>query len=201
VLVAAVAWPLLHGLAYSALDLGDPFPWYLTVMYPPLVVASASAVVLTARSAPAAGRPLTVAVLAALSAGAIGVRSSEFGGVGTLSETVREGHEVLEDEAFEKARRDAAMHLATIAGPDDVISTCFGWFAYEAIDSPISELCPLNTREPVGDPVWLGTATFGSLEEPEIPEGATIVETFIAEVGRGGRADVVRLADPAEQED
>ncbi len=39
-LAVCVAWPLFHGLAFSFIDLGDRYAWYLTALYPTTAVAA-----------------------------------------------------------------------------------------------------------------------------------------------------------------
>jgi len=115
---------------------------------------------------------------------------------------LRSGRTTGEFELHELARRRAAQHVAFVAQPGDVIQTCFGWPAYEAIDHDIAELCPLNTRAPVDPPRWLVDMTHGTTApRGRLPEGARLEESFFSFVGDGARADVIELPlPPADQQ-
>src|SRR5690606_29606986 len=40
-LTVALIWPLVHGLVFSMVELGDAYLWYIVVLYPPMIVAAA----------------------------------------------------------------------------------------------------------------------------------------------------------------
>jgi hypothetical protein len=199
-LAAVVTWAVLHGLAFSLIDLGDRFPWYLVVLYPALAVGAGcllGAPVAVARND--SGLALAVVGLAAVSVAAlaVGLHRPDGGPPVAVAETLVGGRTMGQYEAFENARREAARQLAERVEPGDVIQTCYGWFAFEAPEAVIDETCPLNTREPVGPPRWLALTTYPGDDPPVgAPLGLDPVITVRSEVGDGGRADVYELPGP-----
>jgi hypothetical protein len=91
---------------------------------------------------------------------------------------------------FEDARREAGQAVARLAEPGDVVATCFGWIAFEAIDTTIHETCPLNTREYVGEPDWVVVMTFPGQDPPELIFEAELRETVLSSSPLGGRFDI-----------
>lgn len=195
-LVGCVAWPVLHGLAFSLIDLGDAYSWYLTVLYPPTAVAAACALGFLFKAVAASSRVLALAVTAAIVVVAIGLPDGRTGSFGRVADAVLNGHEQSDYEAFENVRREAGKALGELAEPGDVVETCYGWIAFEAFEHPIAETCPLNTSEPVGPPRWGVLTTYPGTDAPAVPENATVVDSFVSELGQGGRIDVVEYTDP-----
>lgn len=194
-LVVALGWPALHGLAFSLVDLGDAYPWYLTVLYPPLALAAGCALgfVVTHVRALSLRSGFAAAVACSLAIGvATGVHSNGNGGPGEMARRVRFGHTTADYLRFEQARREAGRRVAELAEPGDVIQTCFGWIAYEAREHLIDETCPLSTRKEVPPAAWAVSGVFPGFE-PSFPEGVTILETVMAEGQTGGRMDIVDL--------
>jgi hypothetical protein len=193
-LAVCVAWPLMHAVVFSVLDLGDPYPWYVTVLYPPVAVAAACAAVLAVRNAAMVSRWFQFAALAAIVAVVIGLGTWHWGNTGTLVSVLRHGHSVDQYEAFERTRMEAGQYLDEVAATGDVIATCFGWIAYEAEDNPIKETCPLNTRKDVGPPLWTVNVAYTPGSTPvmtPIPS-ALLVATFSSNAGVSG---VFRFTD------
>jgi hypothetical protein len=197
VLGACVGWGAVHGVVYSVLDLGDPYPWYKTVIFPPMAIGAACALGFAARAARGTSRPIVLAVIAAVVLVGLGLPANEFAPLRAVGRTVLHGHRPDDYEAFEATRRKAGSYLARIAGDDDVIKTCYGWIAYEATEHPIKETCPLNTRRRVGAPRWLVVISFPGVLDPSLPRGASIRKTFTSDVGVGGATYVIELARPA----
>jgi hypothetical protein len=195
VLATCVAWALLHGLVYSFLDLGDQYPWYKTVLFPPLAIGAACALGLMARAARAPDRAMVFAVVGVVVIVAVGLPMERLGPLGTTARTVARGHELDDYEAFEVTRRAAGRFLARVADGDDVIENCYGWIAYEAIDNPISETetCSLNTRRQVGEPRWLVVVSFPGHRMPAVPPGGEVRATFTSDVGPGGQTFVISV--------
>lgn len=153
VLVAG-GWFVLHGVAFSVVDLGDTYPWYTTVLYPPLVLAAVLGLFLPWRQlAPSVAVPTVVTAAVVLAVAAVLLRF-HGDGIRRTAEVVQTGHVVGGFELFEKTRQDAGRLVGERAEPGDVLTTCYGWPAYEAPQTVIDELCPLSTRDDVGDPTW-----------------------------------------------
>ncbi|MFA5885865.1 MAG: hypothetical protein WDA60_18585, partial [Acidimicrobiia bacterium] len=193
-LAACVAWPLAHAVVFSVIDLGDQYPWYRTVLYPPMAIAAATILALVVQATSGAARPVTIALVVATAVAAVGLTSDRFGGIGQAIRKVAHGHTVDDYEAFEATRRDAGVYLGTVAREHDVIETCFGWIAYGALDNPIKETCPLSTRDPVAPPRWSVDTSFPGIVEPTVPPGAEVARTFVSTAGAGGQTTVIRLA-------
>jgi hypothetical protein len=195
-----VAWPLLHGLAFSVLNFGAPYPWYRTVLYPPMAVAAAVTVVLAVGAART--RPIAIAIAAAAAVVVllVVITDARFPKVGTIVRTVTDGHQIDDTEAFEATRRDAGLYLGRVATAHEVIETCWGWIAYGAPDNPIKETCPLSTRKRVGPPQWTIDITFPGVRAPNIPPGAELTRSFVSAVPPKGATYVIKLetAQPAK---
>jgi hypothetical protein len=192
-LLACVLWPAAHGLVFSVVKLGDRYPWYLTVLYPPLAVAGACLIGFVVSLVPGWTKVIAVGAAAVLLAFGLGFTDRAGGRLAATADTVRNGRPYDEYESVENARRAAAKHLDSIAAPGDVIATCFGWFAFEAPDHQILETCPLNTRKPVGNPRWGTLYTVpASAPAPPLAGGTEIVATFYSDVEPGARIDIVR---------
>lgn len=194
----AVAWPVLHGLAFSFTDLGDRYSWYFVVLYPPLALAGGcllGAAIGAARRSSGLAVAVVCLATASVAALAVGLHRPDGGAPVTVAKTIANGRVMGEYEAFENARREAARQLAAMAQPGDVILTCYGWYAFEAEQAVILESCPLNTREPVGPPRWYGAGQFPGFQEPEVSASARHVLTVRSEVGQGGRADVYEFTE------
>lgn len=195
-LTAVVAWAILHGLAYSVVDLGEPSPWYPAVLYPCLAVGAGcllGAAVAAARRSSGLALATVGLAIACVAALAVGLHRPDGGAPVEVAETLARGQTMSEYEGFENTRREAARQLAEIAEPGDVIRTCFGWFGFEVPQAVIDDPCGLTTRDPVGPARWLTTIDFPGFDEPELEPGARLAITIGSDVGRGGRTDVQEL--------
>jgi hypothetical protein len=85
---------------------------------------------------------------------------------------VRSGHQVIDFELLEQSRQEAGLVVSELAEPGDVLTTCFGWPAYEAAQTTIDELCPLSTRDEVGEPDWWVLTEIEGRADFEEPYGA-----------------------------
>ena len=186
-----LGWPLLHGLVFSVLNFGDPYPWYRTVLYPPMAIAAAVTVVLAVRAA--GSRPIAIAAAAAVVVFVAGITDTRFGNAGTVVRTVAHGHQIDGSEAFEATRRDAGRYVGRVAAEHDVITTCYGWVAYGALDNPISETCPLNTRVGVGPPRWVVVVSYPGVRAPKIPAGGELKRSFLSDSPPGGATYVIEI--------
>lgn len=153
--VALSVWFLGHLLVFSIVNLGAPYPWYSTVLYPPLALLAGAAVGGAFRFSQ--GSKTLFIRLAGLVAGILLLTVVGFFIVNKLPATwtvVESGHQVSGYEDFEATRKAAGEYIRNHAGPGDVIETCFGWVAYGGKENPIKETCPLSTRLEVGEPSW-----------------------------------------------
>jgi hypothetical protein len=200
---ASGLWGITTFAVYSSIDLGDAYPWYTTALYAPIALGAATTV------AAAVGwlrrRPkLRVVALPAFAVLAVLCVVPQFSSDrGTSVATVLRGHRVNDYERFEATRRDAGIYLRDHARPGDVVETCWGWVAYEALQTVIDETCPLNTRQPVWDPVWAIRSSNPGTDPPNLQDRAParpeIVATFSTSIGLGSRTDVVRLDPPISE--
>ncbi len=191
--VATVAWPVLHGLVFSVLDMGDAYPWYLAVLCPPMALAAGLVLGELAHRA-TTPRGLGIAVALAIVVQVLGLPGPlNANPLRTTAKRVVNGSTLAQSDAFELARRDAGEFVGRIAEPGDVVATCFGWIAYGALETTIDETCPLNTRDEVGPVRWVVLVTYPGTDPTTPPEGSELVQSFVSEVGEGGRVDVYRL--------
>lgn len=196
---SAVGWAVAHGLAFSLMDLGDRYPWYLTALYPPLALAAGCTVgaVFSQVRSRAVGLPapavLGLGAAGLLFAATTAVGTARLGFTETLARQVRAGPPTNDYLRFEQARREAGIRVADLAEPGDVVATCFGWVAYEALAHPIEETCPLNTREPVDPARWLVEVHYPDTGQPARP--GTVASIRSDGVDIDGRIDIVRI-DP-----
>lgn len=172
VMLVAGGWFALHALAFSLVDLGDAYPWYTAVLYPPLVLTAVLGVFLPWPSiVPAPLRHPALGVVAATVVAVALVRWHGEGARQTIS-VVRAGHVVSDPELLERSRQEAGEVVGELAEPGDVLTTCFGWPAYEAPQTVIDELCPLSTRDEVGEPDWWVLTEIDGRDDFEEPFGA-----------------------------
>lgn len=187
VLAGCGGWAVLHGAAFSLLDLGDPYPWYATVLYPPVVVAGVTACAALARDAGRAAqrvRSLHPERVRLLSAGLVLLLLlPALPGIRVTAKTTLRGRETTDFELFEQARRDAGRYVGRRAAAGEVVRTCYGWIAYGAIDQPIDEVCPLSTREDVGPPRWFVVSYLDGDTRAVLPPDAELVREFRSPLG------------------
>lgn len=201
-LLACVGWGLAHGLAFSLVPLGDAYPWYRTVIFPTIAVASAVAIVAGAEQvmAWARVRPWVLRRAALVGVALLALVSIQLqNGAGrTLASTLRHGHVTTQYEAFEVQRREAGRYLGRVAASGDVIASCFGWVAYGAIDHTILETCPgqLNTRKAVDPPRWTTPVAYPGTDVVGPPPPWERVASFTSTVGDGGQVEVWSTPEP-----
>ncbi len=165
-------------LAFSFVNLGAPYPWYMTVLYPPIACAAGISVGWMVaipghrvrRSVPASYIGLALAIVVGLAL----VYSTSTGLRSTVHAVVH-GHTVDGYEAFEATRRDSGYYLDRVTQPGQVVATCFGWPAFLDEKATIKETCPLSTRRPVARPTWGTDAAFPTFSRPFAPSGARVV--------------------------
>jgi hypothetical protein len=171
-MLAAGGWFALHVAAFSLVDLGDAYPWYTTVLYPPLVLTAVLGIFLPWPSIVPA--PLRRPALGVAAAAVVALALVRWHGesVRQTATVVRSGHQVIDFERFERSRQEAGQVVGEMAAPGDVLTTCFGWPAYEAPQTVIDELCPLSTRDEVGEPDWWVLTEIEGRDDFEEPSGA-----------------------------
>ncbi len=184
--VALVIWPALLLLAYSYVNLGAGYPWYLVSLFPPFACGAAIAVGGTVGWCVRAARTsVPVMVLAACVAlfGCVVLTRSAWSGWTTSVQAVVHGHQVAGYEEFEATRRQTGIYLAGVTRPGQVVETCFGWPAFEDESAVIRETCPLSTRKKVAPPTWGTNASYPATIKPVAPPGAVVVAVFTSPEG------------------
>lgn len=191
--VAAVAWPLAHGLAYSLIDLGDAYIWYMVVLSPPITLAAGIAL---GRLVHLGGAPRVLGVVMALvlAGQAIGLVGPPSGTpIGRTAQAVKSGRVPDTYDGLEFIRQAAGRRLGELAEPGDVVLTCYGWIAFFAPQTTIHESCPLNTRINPGEPDWAVDVTYpGTHQTPSAPNWV-LEDSIYSDVGEGARVDIYRV--------
>lgn len=184
VVLSAFSWVAIHGAFYSLVNLGAPYPWYATVVFPVLSIGCGVVVAVVCRLAvrsvshpslsaiSANGRGI---VVAAIIVGSVGV--SRLDAVGFTAHSLVGGFQPRASRALDGTRRAAGQYLDRTATPGEVVRTCFGWVAYSAPDLTIDESCPLNTRKQVGLADWVVESP-GPGEALSVPMNAELVASF-----------------------
>lgn len=182
---ASALWVLLHGSAFSLIDLGDPYPWYTTVLFPPLVVGGILALYIAADKVVLLVPPrwMTDVPLRSMTVAALLVLLTTVGvslgpGFRDAARLIRFGHEVTDFERFEETRRQAGRYVGRNAQRGEVVQSCFGWIAFGALDNPIREECPLSTRIDPGHPTWYVAVDFVGGQRHSAPAGTELVRIF-----------------------
>ncbi len=148
-----LAWLVLHGMVYSLLDLGANYPWYLTVLFPALLILSAAGVFAPLRipSLRAAfARGVTLALLAVFCFQAALIFYFSTG------RDLRAGNPVKPWEAFDADRRLAGIYLDQYAEQSEAVASGFGWVAYES-RRPFNDVPGLNSRKMLDSPSYFVT--------------------------------------------
>jgi hypothetical protein len=146
--LALAGWFLLHALALSIVNFGAPYPWYKTVLIPPIIIlacAFAGRVL--------AERPSPVATLARLGVVVVLTLAVTPAAVSTAAGLLA-GNPMTDWEAFDADRRAAGEFLARHAAPDEVVdSSEFGWVA-SSIPNPVNDSSRLNSRNMLPNPAY-----------------------------------------------
>ncbi|MGB6057106.1 MAG: hypothetical protein WBF71_02495, partial [Microthrixaceae bacterium] len=189
--LVAFAWIAIHGAFYSLVDLGAPYPWYTTVIFPVVALGCGVTVALLIRRVRQVdlrvGKALSRERTSAIAAGLVVlglVSVALFSRSEAISFTARSvvgGFENRASRDLDGTRWAAGRYLRAEADKDDVVRTCFGWVAYGAIDHAIDESCPLSTRRPVGKPDWIVESP-GPGESLDVPKDFRLAAKFEAEL-------------------
>jgi hypothetical protein len=144
---ALFAWLSLHTLAYSFVNLGAPYPWYLAVPVAALAMLTGIAVGGAWRTL-AAGhrrRPLAIGMLAlGTTCVLVALRGASSAGWPRSLDAW---------EWFESDRRLAGIFLRRHSAAGEVLDSPFGWPAYES-RLPTNDTSGLNSVEPSGSVVY-----------------------------------------------
>ena len=141
-LTALATWTALHVLAYSLVDLGAPYPWYLGVPIAPIAALAGIGIghAANALAGSPRRRPLVAAGIAVVAlAIALPVTSVTW-----------QRQDLQGWEALEADRRLAGIFLRRHAAPGEVLDSPFGWPAFES-RLPTNDTSGLNSvqrREP-----------------------------------------------------
>ena len=193
-IMVCLTWPLLHFVAFSFVDMGDPYPWYMGSLYVPLAVAASVAIVKICSGSRLISETFRVVGILTMLFVVSGLGLARWGGVGQVINVVRNGHTVDSYEAFELTRYQSGEWLAQNASADEGILTCWGWVAYMAEQSPIAETCPLSTRDAVVS-TWFVNSAFIGTGEPQLEALAGWVEV-VSFRSDGGLTVVYRSESP-----
>jgi hypothetical protein len=172
--------------AFSFVNLGAPYPWYMTVLYPPIACAAGLSVGWTvemSRHRVRRSRPASYIGIALAGVLGLALLNSTLSGLHSTADAVVHGHTVDGYEAFEATRRDSGYYLNRVTRPGQVVQTCYGWPAFLDETAIIKETCPLSTRNPVARPTWGTGADFPDFSRPFAPPGARVVWSQASKLG------------------
>jgi hypothetical protein len=169
---ALACWAILHVVAYSTVDLGAPYPWYIAVPLPIVaLLAGCTGWWLVNETGTRAGWWSAVPALLLWLA-------VVWPAVGEL----RTAHRPRQPDAwemFEADRRAAGRFLERAAAPGEVLETAYGWPAF-ASRLPVNDRARLNSHEfltPVSYRVEHGEPARGHVDPP-VPPGMTPLAVF-----------------------
>lgn len=178
---ALVGWFVAHFAVFSLVDLGDAYPWYTTVLFgPPAILSGVVCGRVAGLAASARWRGLRVVALAVLPVIAALVLVSLRVPVQTARSELRAGNPPEPFETFDNDRRLAGIWLDLYAADDEVLSTCWGWSAYES-KLPFDDTCHLNTKRGLDPKHYLvlhGSPHFTGSTPPPNPSGMVRLATF-----------------------
>ena len=135
------------------------------MVIPPLAVVGGVAATGVDRP-PSGARQVVVAIALTL--------AFAWGATSTVRDALDRGPDA--GDLLERDRIAAGQWLAAHAAPGDVVDTCFGWVAYEAIDLPIADRCGLTTDRSPGRPAFTVEAPTG--DAGDCPPGTTVAAVF-----------------------
>ena len=178
---------ILQLSALSLIDMGDPYPWYLTALFPPLLILAASGTVKAFEQALERWRPAHVATIAVLLV--LFIAGTQGRTRHSLRSALDHDNPVRSYEAFDFDRRLAGIFIDQYAAPDEVVASAYGWVAFES-RRPFNDLSRLNSRSLLPDPAYLvdhGHPHHVGSHAPTGPEGFEPVAHFdlASEVGPG----------------
>src|SRR5262245_13220106 len=171
---ALAAWAILHTAAYSLVNLGARYPWYVAM--PPVAIAIMAGAIL--RPDPEGPR---YALWLRIAGAAVAAWIVANGFVETRREWIARTGAMPLYEAFDADRRAAGQFLRAHARPGEVLETGFGWPAYES-RLVVNDTTLLNSvdflREPPDYGVIHGSPLYEGSHPPQVPEGMIPLATF-----------------------
>lgn len=188
-------WFLGHFLFFSIVNLGAPYPWYMTVLFAPIAlfvghfVSSLGHITLQSTLL-----PISALLLLFFCVSIFCVLAFYYEKGNQTLLLLKNGHVVSDYEQFEATRKDAGIYIGSQAKAGEVVETCFGWIAYGALDQPIKETCPLSTRKEVGTPDWSVWIFYpdNMPADYQPPEGWKIDKLFVPRDGGNGMTIVLK---------
>ena len=184
-------WFLGHLLAVSAVDLGHIWVWYLAVLYPPVAVLGAAAVVdMMLAASRRSGFTVNVALVVVALGFALAVTEGAGDTVVALAGRDTDGGLALIEEDL----LDAGALIERYSGDDDVVESCLGTIQFATLSQPQNDFCGLSTVEAPGPSTWYVQAFFyfGSMDPPP-PAGFRPVADFTSSCERVLAAMWVRV--------
>ncbi len=154
-----LGWFVLHAVAFSVLNLGDNYPWYLTILFPPMIILAAAAIFSL--------RPIFTIGFCVIFAIPMVIAFKE-----TVTE-LQKGNPLKPFEVFDNDRRLAGIFLNQYAGQKEVVQSYFGWVAYES-KMPFDDVTLLNSRIRLSSPSYYvthGTPYDQGSNSPVAPAG------------------------------
>ena len=168
-------WFLFHFSAFSVMSLGDYYPWYLTALIPPSIILGCTLgrrlFTLCAETRFKVPSAVGLAFLLWLTGkGAAGATWKDF----------RAGNSVKRWEAFDDDRRLTGIFLSQYARPDEIVSSAYGWPAFESRMrvNDVSLLNSVQMLDPVMYMVEAGVPAEAGSHAPATPGGFVPLATF-----------------------
>lgn len=172
-----MGWFVLHGVVFSVLNLGGNYPWYLTVLIPPLIILASSGVFSVYKTFENKKIPYWLLIFGLLLTFAI--PSMKIFETSTLNE-LKVGNSIKSFEVFDNDRRLAGIFLDQYASKQEVVDSGYGWVAFES-RMPFNDRTNLNSRdilEPASYAVDHGNPHQVGSNAPIIPKGYIPLATF-----------------------
>lgn len=170
-----LGWFGLHAVGFSVVNLGDGYPWYLTVLIPPLVVLAA---VLLA-SLPTLARTSVVGALVVVGTAAVLTVSAP--GFSSAAAGLAGGPPLEAFDAFDGDRHLSGLFVRRYAKSNEIVNSGFGWVAYGAIDNPHNDNTLLNSEvalRPEAYVIALGRPYDSGYNVPKGPDGYVELANF-----------------------
>jgi hypothetical protein len=175
--LVGLGWFLLHALALSVFWLGDPYPWYLTVLCPPALILGCAGGSRLLSLSKGLGRGWRAATTAGVVSLLLTGSAAEFQ---KTAIDVSKGNPIMHWEAFDFDRRLAGLFLARYADPSEVVGSAFGWVAY-GMPNPFNDhsgLCSRRMRSREAYFVKPGLSGKNWVEAPVGPKNYVPLATF-----------------------
>jgi hypothetical protein len=130
-----LGWFLLHATAYSLLNLGDYYPWYLTALFPSITVLAGAFAARLVGGLPSRAARIAISLVLLAAVARWGLPLRQFLGPSAIKPW----------EAFDSDRRLAGIFIDQFGDKNEVVASAFGWVAYE-VDNPFDDGSGLNSK-------------------------------------------------------